>query len=100
MLQGQLSLRTAVLSPESIVTLIQVNMEQKHTQLDSMFKDKSSNGEEHWQQVAVCSFCDMACLCHVVFSAAKYMYCIQVFIWVSYHASFQVALIPCLSSSG
>ena len=51
--QGQLSMQTAVLSPESMTVLMVVNMEQRHSQLESMFQDKSSNGPEHWQQVAV-----------------------------------------------
>ena len=52
-LQGQLSLQTAVLSPESITTLMQINMDQRHTQLDSMMSDKGNNTPEHWRQVAV-----------------------------------------------
>ncbi|DBB09425.1 TPA: hypothetical protein ACH3X3_007993 [Trebouxia sp. C0006] len=48
---GQLAMRTAVLSPECIIVLMQVNMDQRHTQLESMLDDKSSNTTEHWQQV-------------------------------------------------
>ncbi|KAL0020946.1 hypothetical protein WJX79_004383 [Trebouxia sp. C0005] len=48
---GQLAMRTAVLSPECIIVLMQVNMDQRHTQLESMLNDKSSNTTEHWQQV-------------------------------------------------
>lgn len=48
---GQLAMRTAVLSPECIIVLMQVNMDQCHTQLESMLNDKSSNTTEHWQQV-------------------------------------------------
>ncbi|DBA88707.1 TPA: hypothetical protein ACH3X2_004809 [Trebouxia sp. C0005] len=50
---GQLAMRTAVLSPECIIVLMQVNMDQRHTQLESMLNDKSSNTTEHWQQVTV-----------------------------------------------
>ena len=53
-LQGQLSMHTAVLSPEGMTVLMRVNMDTYHAQLDSMLQDKSSNGTEHWQQVAVC----------------------------------------------
>ena len=52
-MQGRLSMRTAVLSPDSIVTLLQVNMEQQHSSLDAMLADKSSSDESHWQLVAV-----------------------------------------------
>lgn len=37
--------------------LMQINMDQRHAQLDSMLNDKSSDSEEHWQQVAVCQAC-------------------------------------------
>ena len=61
--QGQLAMRTAVLSPECIIVLMQVNMDQCHTQLESMLNDKSSNTTEHWQQVTVChSFLRTLCL--------------------------------------
>lgn len=63
MVQGQLAMRTAVLSPECIIVLMQVNMDQRHTQLESMLDDKSSNTTEHWQQVMVChSFVRTLCL--------------------------------------
>lgn len=63
MVQGQLAMRTAVLSPECIIILMQVNMDQRHTQLESMLNDKSSNTTEHWQQVMVChSFVRTLCL--------------------------------------
>lgn len=52
-LQGQLSMQTAVLSPEMMTMLIRVNMEPCHTRLAAMLQDKSSNTPEHWQQVEV-----------------------------------------------
>lgn len=52
-LQGQLSMQTAVLSPEMMTMLMRVNMEPCHTQLEAMLQDKSSNTPQHWQQVAV-----------------------------------------------
>ena len=52
-MQGGLSMKTAVLSPENIAGLMQINLEQRHTQLESMYSDDSSNCDEHWQQVAV-----------------------------------------------
>ncbi|DBA74402.1 TPA: hypothetical protein ACH3X1_011160 [Trebouxia sp. C0004] len=48
---GQLAMRTAVLNPECIIVLMQVNMDQRHTQLESMLNDRSSNTTEHWQKV-------------------------------------------------
>lgn len=56
-LQGQLSMQTAVLSPEMMTTLMRVNMESYNTQLEAMLQDRSSNSPEHWQQVAVCHAC-------------------------------------------
>lgn len=53
-LQGQLSMQTAVLSPDSMIMLMRVNMDPCHSQLDSMLEDTSSNGPEHWRLVAVC----------------------------------------------
>ena len=52
-LQGQLSMQTAVLSPEMMTMLMRVNMEPCHTQLEAMLQDRSSNTADHWQQVAV-----------------------------------------------
>ncbi|KAL3133433.1 hypothetical protein ABBQ38_007298 [Trebouxia sp. C0009 RCD-2024] len=49
---GQLSMHTAVLSPESMIMLMRVNMDPCHTQLKSMLEDTSSSGPEHWRPVA------------------------------------------------